>query len=219
MKTEPPIDYHAAAAAYVRLGFDKDGKIIEGNIYDLIKQVVDAAMGDASTRKDEANAAIQSSSVSAGAATPSPANTSEIRDNATKNDAYLLGIMIDAYANDQLENQHDNIGCCRESMVSALKAIRPYLRATEPISSGEISDTESLEGAYTAAYEQAEFYKKKYYELNKQLKPVSGVVCAIALLKARFPKVLSPSYADACGNFCDREAKAVLDAAGVKYVD
>lgn len=42
--TDAPVNYHAATAAYVRLGFDKDGKTIEGNIYDLIKQVVDAAI-------------------------------------------------------------------------------------------------------------------------------------------------------------------------------
>lgn len=49
-------------------------------------------------------------------------------------------IMVSAYCKDQFDNQHDNIGCNRESMTAAFNAIKPYLATTRE-SSGEDKQT------------------------------------------------------------------------------
>src|SRR6202012_3001532 len=46
-------------------------------------------------------------------------------------DKEAVKILSSAYCKDQFDNQHDNVGCCVESMEAAWRALKPRLTVRE----------------------------------------------------------------------------------------
>ena len=133
----------------------------------------------------------------------------EMRDNAEKNERYLIGKMVDA------ANEMEGVEVHPDCMAAALKAIRPYLRTTEP--------AQSNCSVCGVAFSD-ELPREEHQSRHSGLKPVSGSPDALSCLKRL---VALKEHKDEHGKdayyefeqpIAWREAKAVLDAVGVKYV-
>lgn len=74
---------------------------------------------------------VRSADVNSEVGVTSPANYSETP--GVIDDADAIKILSTGYINNQFENQENNIGCCVASMEAAWRALKPHLRATEPV--------------------------------------------------------------------------------------